>query len=266
MWMQHPHSPSFLKELGDLLYLCESRILSHYFISSLMRLRQSFLSVLVLGLAIAGCKSATEPTTTTNAWKVPGLGSTYTFLLSRSDSSSSNIETGMDTVVYTVLGSGLHVDGKVDVVLFESALGTGYAYYAPNGDFMTSDSDSNGLNWTVFPTGSRGIITEPGWDSTDADGVKHFHSASRTYDGTERITLSSGSFDAIRIRESANDSETYLDGSTHTYHQSSYYWFVPSIGFFAKLRDNIDRVDTYSGGSDREHSQNSMDLISMNVK
>jgi hypothetical protein len=172
----------------------------------------------------------------------------------------------MDTMLYTVTGTGLHVGGKDNVVQFGSFLKMGYTYYASNGDFVMSDSGSQGFNWSVFPTGSHNTLTLPGWDSTDANGIHHVHTETRTYESTERITTKGGSFDAIRIRDVTNDVASIPDGSSYSFVTKAYYWVVPSLGFIAKQSVELASTDVSQGETAHERIQYDLELLKASVK
>jgi hypothetical protein len=155
----------------------------------------------------------------------------------------------------------------MNAVQFCTATDTTYVICAYDGDFIVSDSGKTGLVWSVFPTGNHGSITEPSVDSTDSVGYRYVHTATRSYDGSEQITIRAGRFDAIRIREITNDVKTSPDGSTSARNGNSFYWIAPGLGFLAKEHRDLNFVTTSSSGvKDLRHSQTSSVLILVNMK
>jgi hypothetical protein len=231
-----------------------------------MSLRRSFFSICLLGLAIAGCTSSTETAAPAVPWRVPGAGTDYTFTTTTKFLATGGIQTNVETSHFTVEATGLSVDGKSNAVRFSSGHDSGYVVYAANGDIMMSDSGENGFTWLVYPTGNHGAIVLPGLDSTDSDGVHYVQSNTRTYDGTERITVTAGSYDAIRIRETTSDTTTLANGSAYTYYKDSHYWFVPSLGFLAKGHEEVRDTGTSSGVPDAEHSEINLELTQVSLK
>jgi hypothetical protein len=154
-----------------------------------------------------------------------------------------------------------------NAVQFKADNQDGYLVYDTSGDLLASDSIYHTFYWNVIPTGTHGTTTPVFRDSTSADGWHHTTTTSWTYEGTERITDSSGIYDAIRVRYDTRSIHISSKGTGYEDSTQTYYWFVQTLGFFYKVNVkaefiNIDGVNH----TVRTRAWNTIDLIEAYLK
>jgi hypothetical protein len=209
-------------------------------------MKHPFLIPTLFGLlAISSCSTQLSPTGP-ELWKETGAGTFMVFRVNGTDSSASGIRPIEGSYDYNIVATGLSLGGKVNVAKLEILGSTSYLCYEANGDFSHGDSTESGVKWITYPTGSKGTIADPVLDTTDYLGYRTTSTSSRTYRGTEEITLGGTQYQAIKIR--AISSYVNNSGSSYSYtsRDTTDYSYVPQLGFFGKWCCN-DRYTDASG-------------------
>jgi hypothetical protein len=200
----------------------------------------SLCAALLTIILVASCRDQIgDPNATFGPvnWQIPTVGTTFTIW--SIDSSQGN-PTYRDTMpgVVTWRGSML---GKSHVMEFDSG---GYFAYEDNGDISFGKRDRKlrfqiYQDWDRYPTGGGTLSRLV--DSTDSLGYHTYSKFTRSFAGTETISVAGGIYSAIRI----HDRSVYIYGVasmplTDTEVQESDHWFVPEFGIPSK------DVKTYS--------------------
>ncbi len=225
----------------------------------------------VTTVVFAACSQSTAPATdNSGVWKSNNGRAILVFDETSWDSSAYLYDSTQGRVVPTATvgtlnfeigDTGLTWGGKQHVGMFYGQNGSQYAAYESNGDFSFGDSSYDGITWKTFPTGSHRTIADPIVDSTDAYGYHTFASDFRSFVGTESLTLATGeTYSSEHVREisvnSYSSPNSYADSSRDVVD----YWYVPTIGFFAKMTDDHTSSSISSNDTSFDHSTGTLIL------
>jgi hypothetical protein len=177
--------------------------------------------------------------TTSDTLQKVKKGNQYDFFVYRLDTNSVVIG-DVESHETTVVDSGLTLFGSVNVfdMLNLNTGKTAYLYYGPQNDLYYIE-DSLIPIWIPYPIYSKTPFIFPTRDTVFSNGRRDTSSGGISYDGIDTVIVSGKSLSAIRIKTVAYHALYNPAADTTFFTEETTSWFLPSIGFWGKIDQEL---------------------------